>query len=166
MKKTSNSRLMTIVLAATFVVAAAGCTKETDDQSGTQPKMQSAAETSPAKSEAVKTGGSQEMKSEEIKPGTGKAAETGKTVSVHYTGWLTDGKEFDSSKKRGQPFKFQLGSGQVIKGWDQGVVGMKVGGVRKLIIPPQMAYGDRDVGGGLIPANSTLVFEVELLDVT
>lgn len=105
------------------------------------------------------------LKTEELKAGSGKEAKSGTKVSVHYTGWLTNGKKFDSSVDRGEPFEFELGAGQVIQGWDQGVAGMKVGGKRKLTIPPQMAYGDRDVGGGLIPANSTLVFEVELLDV-
>ena len=91
------------------------------------------------------------------------APQSGQTVVVHYTGWLTNGKKFDSSVDRGQPFKFKIGVGQVIQGWDQGVLSMKVGGKRKITIPPEMAYGDRDVGNGLIPANSTLVFEVELL---
>src|SRR5262245_22367925 len=102
---------------------------------------------------------------QELAVGDGAEAKAGQKVSAHYTGWLTDGKRFDSSLDRGRPFQFQLGAGQVIKGWDQGVAGMKVGGKRKLTIPPELAYGSRDVGNGLIPANSTLVFEVELLGV-
>jgi FKBP-type peptidyl-prolyl cis-trans isomerase len=105
-----------------------------------------------------------ELKTEDSKTGTGDEAVIGKSVTVHYTGWLTDGTKFDSSKDRGQPFTFQLGGGQVIKGWDQGVVGMKVGGVRKLTIPPSLGYGARGAGG-VIPPNATLVFEVELLGV-
>lgn len=104
------------------------------------------------------------LKYEDVKQGTGEAAAAGKTVSVHYTGWLTDGKKFDSSKDRGQPFEFPLGGGRVIKGWDEGVQGMKVGGVRKLTIPSDLAYGSRGAGG-VIPPNATLVFEVELLGV-
>src|SRR5438552_3999201 len=102
---------------------------------------------------------------QELKPGTGAEAKSGQKVHVHYTGWLTNGKKFDSSLDRGQPFSFTLGAGQVIKGWDQGVAGMKVGGKRKLTIPSDLAYGSKGVGGGLIPPNSTLVFEVELLKV-
>jgi peptidylprolyl isomerase len=97
--------------------------------------------------------------------GTGKQPEAGQTAVVHYTGWLMDGKKFDSSKDRGQPFTFPVGRGQVIKGWDEGVLTMKVGGKRTLIIPPDLGYGARGAGGGLIPANATLKFEVELLDV-
>lgn len=100
---------------------------------------------------------------EDLVVGTGAEAVAGRQVSVHYTGTLTDGKKFDSSVGRG-PFDFKLGGGQVIQGWDQGVAGMKVGGKRKLTIPPELAYGKRGFPGA-IPPDATLVFEVELLDV-
>ena len=101
---------------------------------------------------------------ETLTAGDGAEATTGKRVSVHYVGTLTDGTKFDSSRDRGQPFQFVLGAGQVIKGWDQGVAGMKVGEVRKLTIPPELGYGSRGAGG-VIPPNATLIFEVELIDV-
>lgn len=104
-----------------------------------------------------------ELVREDLKVGSGTEAKAGNKVTVHYTGWLTNNTKFDSSKDRGQPFTFQLGSGSVIAGWEKGVAGMKVGGVRKLTIPPDMGYGSRGVGS--IPPNSVLVFEVELLDV-
>lgn len=102
---------------------------------------------------------------EDLMTGEGAEAVSGDEVTVHYTGWLLDGTKFDSSLDRGQPFTFKLGVGEVIEGWDRGVRGMQTGGIRKLTIPSELAYGDRAVGGGLIPANSTLVFEVELLDI-
>lgn len=111
------------------------------------------------------------LQQQDITPGTGAEATKGKTVRVHYTGWLYDssatgnrGQKFDSSKDRGEPFDFNLGAGEVIQGWDEGVAGMKVGGTRVLTIPPAMGYGARGAGG-VIPPNATLVFEVELLDV-
>jgi len=100
----------------------------------------------------------------ELAVGDGAQAKSGDRVEVHYTGWLLDGTKFDSSVDRGRPFTFPLGAGRVIRGWDEGVAGMKVGGKRKLVIPPGLGYGDRGAGG-VIPPNATLVFEVELLKV-
>ena len=104
------------------------------------------------------------LKYEDIVEGDGETAAAGQAVTVHYTGWLTDGTRFDSSKDRNDPFRFNLGAGQVIRGWDEGVAGMKVGGTRKLTIPSQLGYGAHGAGG-VIPPNATLVFEVELLGI-
>jgi FKBP-type peptidyl-prolyl cis-trans isomerase FkpA len=111
------------------------------------------------------------LQTTDAKVGTGADATNGKHVTVHYTGWLYDeaaaghhGKQFDSSRDGGQPFSFRLGAGQVIRGWDEGVAGMKVGGSRTLVIPPELGYG-RNGAGGAIPPNAALVFDVELLDV-
>jgi peptidylprolyl isomerase len=103
------------------------------------------------------------LKYTDLVVGSGAQPQAGQTAVVHYTGWLLDGTKFDSSKDRGQPFSFPLGRGQVIKGWDEGVATMKVGGKRVLIIPPDLGYGARGAGG-VIPPNATLKFEVELLD--
>lgn len=105
------------------------------------------------------------LKIEQLETGDGPVAERNNMVAVHYTGWLEDGTKFDSSLDRGRAFVFRLGAGQVIQGWERGVVGMKVGGKRRLTIPPELAYGNREVGGGLIPANATLIFDIELLGV-
>jgi FKBP-type peptidyl-prolyl cis-trans isomerase FkpA len=120
---------------------------------------------------SAQTAPNQGLKMTDVKTGSGAEAVEGKTVVVHYTGWLYDesapenkGKKFDSSRDRGDPFDFPLGAGHVIKGWDQGVAGMKVGGQRTLVIPPEMGYGARGAGG-VIPPNATLVFDVELLQV-
>ena len=99
---------------------------------------------------------------EDVVVGEGAEATAGQHVTVHYTGWLTDGRKFDSSKDRDDPFQFALGARHVIAGWDEGVQGMKIGGTRKLTIPPDLGYGARGAGG-VIPPNATLVFEVELL---
>jgi len=127
-------------------------------------------QTAPTKP-TMETGNMTELIKTDVKLGTGDLATAGRNVSVHYTGWLYDaaapdhhGKKFDSSRDRGQPFEFPLGAGRVIKGWDMGVEGMKVGGQRTLTIPAEMGYGSRGAGGA-IPPNATLIFDVELLGV-
>jgi len=108
----------------------------------------------------------QGMKVEILKEGTGEIAKNGDTITVHYTGTLENNEKFDSSRDRGTPFSFILGAGQVIKGWDLGVAGMKMGEQRKLTIPPELAYGDTGTPGGPIPPKATLIFEVELLSIS
>ncbi len=132
-------------------------------QASSKPKVAQA--TSTPASQASSSGSSDKLQITDEKVGTGDEAVAGKSVSVSYTGTLSDGTVFDSTAKDGgKPFTFTLGAGQVIKGWDEGVVGMKVGGVRKLVIPPDLAYGSQGAGS-TIPPNATLTFEITLLSV-
>ena len=148
---------LTSKLSLAILLAAFSTTACSEQAATTAPQMEKSNMT-----ELIKT---------DVKLGAGAEAVTGQNVSVHYTGWLYDeaavdhkGKKFDSSRDRGQPFDFPLGAGHVIKGWDVGVAGMKVGGLRTLTIPSNMGYGSRGAGG-VIPPNATLVFDVELLSV-
>jgi len=157
------------------VDARAGETDAASPQAAQQPSdtaVESAQTQAPAVPPVPVTEAGPTLLTEDLREGIGEPAHSGMTVAVHYTGWLYEpaalgyrGRKFDSSRDRGQPFVFQLGAGRVIKGWEVGVVGMRVGGLRRLVIPPELAYGSRDIGDGLIPANSTLVFEVELLGI-
>jgi FKBP-type peptidyl-prolyl cis-trans isomerase len=139
------------------LVIASGCAQSAREQKSRQPAV-------PAGKVATESAPGAKLEITDLVTGTGAVAETGKTVTVHYRGTLADGTEFDSSRKHGKPFPFRLGAGKVIPGWDEGVKGMKVGGKRKLVVPPSMAYGEQGFGG-VIPPNATLTFEVELLKV-
>jgi len=164
-----SSRWLVVGLVVVALIPLSGCSSTPEEaaqespQGSTQPEQQSAQEATPTESPS-QTGDVTELKVEDLVVGKGAVAKSGNTVTVHYTGWLTDGTKFDSSVDSGQPFEFPLGQGQVIQGWDQGVAGMKVGGKRKLTIPPSLGYGEQGAGG-VIPPNATLVFEVELLAV-
>lgn len=157
-------RVIAAVLAVTALVALAGCQSKTPEEpkntTGSAPQQTAPSDTA----QAPAPGEGEGLVIEDLVAGNGAEATPGSPVTVHYTGWLTDGTKFDSSVDSGRPFQFVLGQGQVIPGWDQGVAGMKVGGKRKLTIPPALAYGEAGAGG-VIPPNATLVFEVELLSV-
>lgn len=155
-------------LLASAMLVSAGCGTETAEEpeapAATAPQSTAPEVTAPETNAGTPTSDVTELVIEDLVVGTGAEAKTGDAVTVHYTGWLTDGSEFDSSVG-GQPFQFVLGNGEVIPGWDQGVAGMKVGGKRKLTIPPDLAYGAAGAGGGIIPPNATLVFDVELVSI-
>ncbi len=142
--------------------AASADTKPADPKPGAQPSNKPSEPE--AKPPEAAPPSNEKLAIKDLVVGKGAEAKAGDNVKVHYVGTLTDGKEFDASKKHGQPFDFELGAGRVIKGWDQGVAGMKVGGKRKLTIPPSLGYGVRG-SPPVIPPNSTLLFEVELLEV-
>ncbi len=152
--------VMALVTVAFIVAACAKKENQNQTAATDAPGSSTAAASTPAALVTTASG----LQYQVLKEGNGPVAKAGQTVSVHYTGWLTDGTKFDISVDRGQPFQFQLGAGQVIKGWDEGVAGMKVGEKRKLTIPSGLGYGARGAGG-VIPPNATLVFDVELLGV-
>lgn len=149
-------------LSVALVCSLAGCPSQPDDRGGEASSSGQAG--APADAGASPDGGVTELKIEDLVVGEGAIPRFGQTVIVHYTGWLLDGTQFDSSVDRGTPFEFPLGAGRVIRGWDEGVATMQVGGKRRLTIPPHLAYGSRGAGD-VIPPNATLVFEVELLGV-
>jgi FKBP-type peptidyl-prolyl cis-trans isomerase FkpA len=151
------NRSITVIALSCFVLLGA-CGKKAEPP---------AASVAPASVPAIT-----ELQKTDMVIGAGEPIAQGQVAVVHYTGWLYDamatdhkGKEFDSSRNRGTPFRFPIGGGQVIQGWDQGVAGMQVGGQRRLVIPASLGYGERGAGGGVIPANATLLFEVELLGI-
>ena len=149
---------------STTTNASADAPKQAPSGSNDRPQPQPLESARAALAALVDAGPEKPLEIKDVVVGKGPEAKSGDTVKVHYTGTLTDGKEFDSSRKRNEPFQFTLGQGMVIKGWDEGVAGMKVGGKRKLTIPPSKAYGPRGVPGA-IPPNSTLVFDVELVEI-
>jgi FKBP-type peptidyl-prolyl cis-trans isomerase len=157
------SILAIVALTAAAILAQTGATKKSTATRKTGA-AHPAATAGPSKVTGPGTTTGSGLQYWDIKVGTGATAETGKTVEMEYTGWLTNGKKFDSNAGSGHPFTVHLGAGEVIKGWDEGIVGMKVDGKRQLKIPPQLAYGEQGYPGA-IPPNSTLIFDVKLLAV-
>jgi FKBP-type peptidyl-prolyl cis-trans isomerase len=164
---------VTLTLTTAFFLAACSQRDEpAESASASQTDSTATADAAPAASSPATGTESMPLQKIELAPGNGAEIKSGQTALVHYTGWLYDtaaaenkGKKFDSSVDRNEPFEFPVGAGMVIKGWDEGVVGMKVGSKRRLVIPPEMGYGARGAGGGLIPGGATLVFDVELVEI-
>jgi FKBP-type peptidyl-prolyl cis-trans isomerase FkpA len=159
------ARFATLLLAAAL---AAGCAGSYGSKAGSAGEGAAAAAAPAPPAAPAPAGKVHKLASglvyEDLVVGNGKMADPGLQVSVHYTGWLADGTRFESSRDRNQPYPFTLGAGEVIRGWDEGIKGMRIGGKRKLTIPPDLAYGPQGAGG-VIPPNATLVFEIELLGV-
>jgi len=170
----SMASSLTIALAVSLLAACSSRDKPADESQASAAPASDAAPSSEPVADATSAPGTAIMPLQkiELEPGAGVEIKSGQTALVHYTGWLFDaaapenkGKKFDSSVDRNEPFEFPVGAGMVIKGWDEGVVGMKPGGKRRLVIPPDMGYGARGAGGGLIPGGATLVFDVELVEI-
>ena len=164
-------KILIVLVLLGLVMAAVACGEEDSDDgqdAGSQPSTEASSEPEDAGGEATcyeeETKTDSGLKITDEVCGDGAVAEAGKLVTVHYVGKLEDGTQFDASKDRGQPFEFLLGGGQVIQGWDEGIVGMAVGGKRTLVIPPELGYGSQGAGG-VIPPDATLIFDVELLEV-
>jgi len=162
-KKIVTAVVAIVLLSAGFLVFHKSGEKMPDSSNTNSPQASSSAESTASPSVATTSALPSGFKIEDVQVGNGAEVKRGDTVTINYKGTLTNGIKFDSSYDRGTPFTTQIGVGQVIKGWDLGVVGMKVGGKRRLTIPPDLAYGNRDIPG--IPANSTLIFELELIAV-
>jgi len=166
-------RFVTSALAALLAMSALACnqTSTKTSSSGMEASTSAKAQTPPPATSATPAPAGQEvtmpngLKYTDVKVGDGDIADNGMTATVHYTGWLLDGTKFDSSLDHGQPFSFKIGAGGVIKGWDEGVKGMRIGGKRHLIIPADMGYGANGAGG-VIPPNATLVFDIDLLSLS
>ena len=165
---------LTLALAFTMLAACSSRDKPTGESAAPAAPASAAAPSSEPVADATPATGTENMPLQKIElaPGAGAEIKSGQTALVHYTGWLYDaaapenkGKKFDSSVDRNEPFEFPVGAGMVIKGWDEGVAGMKPGGKRRLVIPPELGYGARGAGGGLIPGGATLVFDVELVEI-
>ena len=161
--KTRPHTWITALAATAFLLLTTACADPQNGKSAQAPKDGKATETIQTEAEGPETSTPTGLKYVDLTVGEGAEAVPGKTVTVHYTGVLENGTKFDSSLDRQEPFTFRLGAQEVIDGWDQGIAGMKVGGKRKLTIPPELAYGDQ--GSGAIPPGSTLIFEVQLLGV-
>jgi FKBP-type peptidyl-prolyl cis-trans isomerase len=166
--------VVTLTLTTLFFLVACSPRDKPAEESASAASTDAAASADAAPAAPSPSTGTESMPLQKIElaPGNGAEIKSGQTALVHYTGWLYDaaspenkGKKFDSSVDRNEPFEFPVGAGMVIKGWDEGVVGMKVGSKRRLVIPPEMGYGARGAGGGLIPGGATLVFDVELVEI-